>query len=346
MRRAVMRVVAIAVSVCAGVALGALVFRPVSPQGLEEAPGVVEVPVTQRVVDDQRSVQLALTLGPSTSLKTPATGLITSANCRAGESISSGDQVMTLGDQRLYALATSMPLWRDLTLGDRGEDVAALQTELERLGYGVFPDGEVGPRTLRATAELLGMSDPATIRAYTTISRTSFVWLPTSSVVPTSCEAVVGDYLDEHDEIAVLGRSLEQARVADMPADLLPGQRLLSIDGQTISVDEAGVASDPDQLSALQMTPSYQKWLSALSEEPASTLEASLVLAEPATVSSVSPSVIYEVDGTSACVLDKGTPRPVTIVSSELGQTFLIFPDGQAAPDLLPTPPKDAPSCK
>lgn len=346
MRRAVMRVVAIAVPLCAGVALGALVFRPVSPQGLEEAPGVVEVPVTQRVVDDQRSVQLALTLGPSTSLKTPVAGLITSANCRAGESISSGDQVMTLDDQRLYALATSMPLWRDLTLGDRGEDVVALQTELERLGYGVFPDGEVGPRTLRATAEFLGMSDPATLRAYTTISRTSFVWLPTSSVVPTSCEAVVGDYLGEHDEIAVLGRSLEQARVADMPADLLPGQRLLSIDGQTISVDEAGVVDDPDQLRVLQMTPSYQRWLSALSEEPASALEASLVLAEPATVSSVSPSVIYEVDGTSACVLDKGTPRPVTIVSSELGQTFLIFPDGQAAPGSLPTPPKDAPSCK
>lgn len=327
-------------------ALGALVFRPVSPRGLEEAPDLVEVPVTQRVVDDQRSVQLALTLGPSTSLKTPAAGLITTLNCRVGESISSGDQVMTLGDQRLYALATSMPLWRDLTLGDRGEDVLALQTELERLGYGVVADGEVGPHTLRAVAEFLGMSAPATIRAYTTISRASFVWLPAASVVPTSCEAVVGDYLDEHDEIAVLGRSLEQARVADMPADLLPGQRLLSIDGQTISVDEAGVASDPDQLSALQMTPSYQKWLSALSEEPTSTLEASLVLAEPATVSSVSPSVIYEVDGTSACVLDKGTPRPVTIVSSELGQTFLIFPDGQAAPDLLPTPPKDAPSCK
>lgn len=346
MRRAVMRVVAIAVPVCAGVALGALLFRPVSPEGLEEAPGVVEVPVTQRVVDDQRSVQLALTLGPSTSLKTPVAGLITSANCRAGESISSGDQVMTLGDQRLYALATSMPLWRDLTLGDRGEDVLALQTELERLGYGVLADGEVGPRTLRATAELLGMSDPATIRAYTTISRASFVWLPASSVVPTSCEALIGDYLGEHDEIAVLGRSLEQARVADMPADLLPGQRLLSVDGQKISVDEAGIVDDPDQLSALQTTPSYQKWLSALSEEPTSTLEASLILAEPATVSSVSPSVIYEVDGTSACVLDKGAARPVTIVSSELGQTFLIFPDGQAAPDLLPTPPKDAPSCK
>lgn len=131
---------------------------PFPPRGLEETPAAVDTPVVQRTIDDRRSIRLALELGPSASLKSPSDGLITESACQAGQAIASGDHMMTLGDQRLYALATAIPLWRDLGPGDQGDDVTALQAELQRLGYLVDADGRIGPQTLRSVADLVGLS--------------------------------------------------------------------------------------------------------------------------------------------------------------------------------------------
>lgn len=346
MTRALLGIAALVVAIGAGAALGALLFRPVSPRGLEETPAAVDTPVVQRTIDDRRSIRLALELGPSASLKSPSDGLITESACQAGQAIASGDHMMTLGDQRLYALATAIPLWRDLGPGDQGDDVTALQAELQRLGYLVDADGRIGPQTLRSVADLVGLSGTPAFSSYALIPRASFVWLPEPSVVPSSCAASVGEGIVEHDEIAVLDRTLVRARVVDMPADLLPGQRLLTVDGRDFPVEEAGILEDPQALAELQTTSSYQHWLSAQNDEPAPNLDASLSLAEPTLVHAVSPSAIYEVDAADACVLDNGVPRPVTIVSSELGQTHILFPDGAPAPASLPAPPRNAASCR
>lgn len=109
MTRALLGIAALVVAIGAGAALGALLFRPVSPRGLEETPAAVDTPVVQRTIDDRRSIRLALELGPSASLKSPSDGLITESACQAGQAIASGDHMMTLGNQRLYALATAIP---------------------------------------------------------------------------------------------------------------------------------------------------------------------------------------------------------------------------------------------
>ncbi|MDC4233775.1 hypothetical protein M3T53_08675 [Actinomyces sp. B33] len=346
MTRSLLALAAAVTAIAAGIALGALLFRPAVPRGLDEAPAVVDTPVAERALDDRRTVSLALDLGPSTALKSPADGLVTAFHCRPGQAVSSGDHLMTVGDQRVYALATDAPLWRDLGPGDTGDDVADLQEELQRLGYPLAVDGEVGPRTLRAAADLVGLVDPASIRAYTTIPRASFVWLPAASVVPVSCTASVGDGVNEHDDLAALERPLVRAQIVAMPDDLLPGPRRLTVDGQDLPVDDSGAVDDPDALERLRTTPSYQRWLAGLADDPASALDAALGLVDPAVVSSVSPSAIYDIDGAAACVLDNGAPRPVTIVSSELGQTHVVFPDGRPAPLSLPASTRTGPPCR
>lgn len=346
MTRAFLGVAALLIAIGTGTALGALLFQPVSPKGLEEAPAVVDTPVVQRAIDDRRNIRLALDLGPSASLRSPTDGLITESKCQANQAITSGDHLVTLGDQRIHALATATPLWRDLSPGDQGDDVTALQAELQRLGYLVDLDGRIGPQTLRSVADLVGLSDTAAFHSYTVILRASFIWLPEASVIPASCTASVGEAITENAELVLLDRPLVRARIVDMPAELLPGQRRLTLDGRDFLIDDTGILEDPQALADLQATPSYQHWLSALNDEPAPNLDAALSLAEPTLVHAVSPSAIYEVDGADACVLDHGVPRPVKILSSELGQTRILFPDGEPAPASLPAPPQNAGSCR
>lgn len=346
MTRLLFRIAVFIIVLSAGTALGAFLFRSVSPQGLEDAPALVDTPVTQRAIEDTRNVRLALELGPQVSLRSHSDGLITALTCQAGQTISSGDHIMTLGDQRVYAFATAIPLWRDLNVGDHGEDVTALHTELQRLGYLIDTDNRIGIQTLRSVATLLGFTELSDIFSYTTISPSSFVWLPTASVTLSSCTVSVGENITENTELAILDRPLLHAHVLDMPTDLLEGQRHLTVDGHHFPITEAGILEDPQALIDLQATPSYQRWLSSLTDEPAPPLDVTFSLNEATQVYAVSPSAIYDVKGNEACVLDHDTPRPVRILSSELGQTHILFPDGQAPPDSLPAPPRNALSCR
>ncbi|MGE5133301.1 MAG: peptidoglycan-binding protein [Gemmatimonadota bacterium] len=67
----------------------------------------------------------------------------------AGDTIRSGRQLAEIDGEPLFALAGTVPAWRDLTPGESGPDVAELQRALASLGYygGGDPAGYFGSAT-------------------------------------------------------------------------------------------------------------------------------------------------------------------------------------------------------
>ncbi|MDR0416449.1 MAG: hypothetical protein LBH76_03880, partial [Propionibacteriaceae bacterium] len=86
--------------------------------------------VTKQIYDDARTVTLTLTAGPEQRFQTPRSGRVTSSACAAGAEFISGGSALSVDGVPVLGLATAVPLWRDLALGDAGPDVAALGAEL------------------------------------------------------------------------------------------------------------------------------------------------------------------------------------------------------------------------
>ena len=111
-----------------------LLYQPL-PASLATAAAPEWIPLTEEELSDSRLVDLDLTLGDESTLRAPVTGLITGSGCTAGDKIVSGTSTFRVDKLPLVNLHTAVPLWRDLSFGDEGDDVAALQRELSRLGY-------------------------------------------------------------------------------------------------------------------------------------------------------------------------------------------------------------------
>ena len=60
---------------------------------------------------------------------------ISKLDVAAGDTIRNGEQLAEIDGQPLFALAGSVPAWRDLTPGESGPDVTELQKALAALGY-------------------------------------------------------------------------------------------------------------------------------------------------------------------------------------------------------------------
>ena len=65
---------------------------------------------------------------------------ISKLDVAAGHSVTNGKQLAEIDGQPLFALAGTVPAWRDLTPGESGPDVAELQKALAKLGY--YDDGD------------------------------------------------------------------------------------------------------------------------------------------------------------------------------------------------------------
>ena len=214
-------------------------------------------------------------------------------------------------------LNTSVPLWRSLTVGDRGADVTALHAELIRLGYGA-PDGD---RVTRATitafrdlARAIGAAEPVS----SVIDHTAIVWLPQPTVTVGTCEHEVGAAIEPGDPLFDLPAGLASVVIAPLPADAAPGQRVLAVDDQPIAVGQDGSVTDPAALEMLAQSRALAEAVAVAPDEPASLVWS---LAEPLTTLVVPPSAVIGVGGPVTCVVaDDGETRSVTIVGSQLGQ--------------------------
>jgi peptidoglycan hydrolase-like protein with peptidoglycan-binding domain len=305
------------VALAAGALAGLRLADYPTPETLAPSEGPSTVAVEPRVFDDPRTASVLPITSEEVALASPAEGMVRTTECHVGEPISSGDVVAVVDNRPLVALALQSPPWRDLEVGDKGEDVKDLQGALVALGYEAPVTGAYDWEMGRAVAKVWGkLGGPANQTAF---PASQVLWLPQESVTPSECGAVVGHRIAVGDPLVRSGGSVEALRVT-LPGDRYPGARVASFDSLSVPVGEDGVIDDAGFVAAFVGSPEF---VAAQEASDWRNLVAQTSLADPIDVVAVPPSALYTVNGATACVLDSGTALPVEIVASELGQTMV-----------------------
>lgn len=325
--------VALAASI--GAATGAAILST-PPDDLHVAPPTLEAAVGNDTFDDSRPIQLAVAATPPAHLHSPATGKVTAFACEPGAVIKSGDAPLSVDGIPRLALATAVPLWRDLTLQARGDDVRALQGELARLGYPLSSDGQLGRGTLAAMKGVL-KAIGVTVEG-DTVPLTHIVWIPAVSTTISTCDVTVGAEVAAAVSMASFANVSPKVTVVASPKDLVPGTRMVQVGASKFPIDENGYVKVPDVASLGASAPSDSV------TSPAKPVEAQLVLAEPVDVSIVPPNAVYYIEGAEGCVASGRTIYRVRVLGSRLGQSLVQFLGAQA-PRNVDVPPRSLKPC-
>jgi hypothetical protein len=328
-------VVLVAVAACASAATTAATLTS-PPEDLKAAPRTSEIPVGQDHFDDAHNVQLSVTTAAPARLFAPGPGKVTSFACAGGSTVRSGETPFSLDGNPKLALATAIPLWRDLPRGTRGDDVRAFQDELSRLGFSLEADGVVGRNTIDA-AEAVFARIGATLESGV-VSVGSLVWIPAATVTTSTCETSVGADVQPGAVLATFATMAPKVSIVDLPTDLLPGPRLVKTSNSRFQVDLDGGVHVAD-VSALGIAINPDS-----PDSNSKPIEAEMILAVPIAVSVVPPGAVYNVQGSHGCVSSKGVRYRIQILGSQLGETLVNFVKGQA-PTHVDTPPKHTASC-
>lgn len=325
----------VAGAACAGGAIAAAALTS-PPDDLKTAPRTSEIAVGQDHFDDARTVELSVTRAAPARLFAPVSGKVTSFSCIQGAVVSSGETPLSVDGDPKLALATATPLWRDLPLDARGDDVRAFQEELNRLGFSLETDGVMGRNTLEAARSVFGRIG-MTLKS-TVVSLESVVWIPAASATVSTCDTSVGADVQRGAELATFTSMSPKVSIAGLPTDLLPGARLVEAGDSRFPVDAKGEVHIAD-LSELGETVSPDS-----PESNSRPIEARLALAEPIAVSVVPPGAVYDVRGGDGCISSRGVAHHVHILGSQLGETLVTFTKGRA-PTHVDTPPRRLASC-
>lgn len=307
--------------VAAGAAGAAVLLREDPPSSAVATGGARTVPVSQETYDGTRRVTATPQFAEPVTLTIGAAGRVRSTECAPGATFTSGTSPLVLDDRPMLALATAQPLWRDLTVGARGPDVADVQTELARLGYDVQSDGVFGPGTRAAVRDLL--TEIGVVRPSGALSAWDVIWLPATEVTVTGCEVGVGDAF-AGGAMATVGGGLESLDVGG--EDPVEGW-VVRFDGVTASIDDDRSVTDPAFLDVVAASPMLD-WATG---EGGGTFELEMALAEPVQVTVVPPAAVFGLTADRGCIEGDGEVLPVRVIASALGQTLVVI-DGGAAP--------------
>lgn len=323
------------VLLCAGGVGGWLIATPAHLEALAGPIPVTEVPLSAENFDDARTVTISVAAPGGADLLAQIDGVVTSLDCEPGAMWKSGMSPIGVDGQPLLALATSVPLWRDLHEGDRGGDVAALQTELRRLGVDTAIDGTMSTPFVTALTRFLASKAVATTGGV--LRRADVVWLPDRQVTIGSCPIHVGQQIAAGAAIAKAAPGLAALRVDPMPPDLAAGARTLTVGSTTVSLDESGSVTNPNDLAKLAGERQVQDALA----NPGQQMSARLALATPITVYPLPAGAVSGL-GADACVQTGTGPVAAAIISSTLGRTLVSFPAGEAPARAVVDPARPA----
>lgn len=321
-----------------GVAAGLVLSPDRQPPSLSHGQAAEDIAVTDQDFDDRRNVELALGVSAERDLMSSASGMVTKLLCEPGGTFTSGTASLWIDDAPVLSLATSRPLWRDMSFDTRGPDVEALQAELRRLGKDVPDHGYFNWVTWDAYRELVEANGGKT--EYGVLSRSQVLWIPETEQVVQSCGAQVGSALGMDQPVATLPSALDSVQIKNVPSGAVPGERVLIVDGVNVPVDEEGRVADTDALAQLVATPSYQNYLNSDGE---TAMTGTYALTTPLEVVPVPPSAIYALQDRQGCVVGDGEGRAVTIAGSELGRSFITFDDGDTPSTIRTIPDSDEP---
>lgn len=327
-------------------ASGTLVFvARDEPAGVGDAVAPTVAPASVITFSDERSATGVPTIATPGLVLLQDSGTVTSTACSPGGVISSGMSPVMVDDRPLLALSTGTPMWRDVAIGSRGEDVRALQRELVRLGLAVEVNGSYDRATaaaMQSLREAIGV-----VRPRTGTLRASLVWIPAPQVVVESCEMAVGAAVSAGEVFATTEGTLQSIRV-DLPSGLVEGDRVAQFEDVSTALpaprpDGLTMITDPAFLQAVSTSPAYALIQSKASTEVDS-LPLTVSLTEPETLLAVPPFALTSILGSDACLQFEGAVHRVTIIASRLGSTLVRLPD-DVTPPLEVDLPTGQPTC-
>jgi peptidoglycan hydrolase-like protein with peptidoglycan-binding domain len=317
-----------------GVLVGLLLTPTPVPVGLSNGRDPKSAKVTEQTFSDAQPVSAVLNLSSIQEVDSATEGIVTAVNCAPDQKLSSGKAVFSADGVPVIAFATSVPMWRDIVGGDHGDDVVAVQKELNRLGYSVAVNGIYNFATRLAMADLLHKAG-ATLPYSGGLARSALVWIPDPTVAVAGCAISVGQQITGGMTVASLPATLESITISNRPSHPVAGDRVLDFGQFVVPTNTDGTVVDPALLKIVTESTLYP---SLLDQQKAQSLKVDWNLKNPITVAAVPPGSIYGQNGTSACVQTGKTQRRILVISSSLGQSLVTFARGTvpATVDLNP----------
>lgn len=322
--------VLIALTLLAPIMAGALlVVRESSQSPLESAsdtkPLVGSVERAERF--SNASVAIEVEYADAQSPTTAAQGTITDLRLQPGDHVDTGDVIMEVNEQPVFAYVSDSPLWRDVSRGLEGPDVETAQWLLGELGHdpqGI--DGDAGYYTERAIKEFNkehGYGDTNGV-----LSLASLVWVGTAPVTVDEVSVALGDSVSSGTALFTTTAGLASVAVSETPN--VPRDAELELEVEDVVVPYSagtGRITEPDAVAQIAEA-------LGTSTEGVATVR----LVEPLTVGTVPSSAVVTDETGAACLfadvaapplvvepLD-GTLGTVDLDPDLVGQSVLINP--------------------
>ena len=174
-------------------------------------------------------------------------------NQKPGNVLKAGDFIGIIGADPVFVLEGPLPLYRDLNLGDNGDDVLAFQKALNSAGYSTVQSGTVTEDTLDAVtrlhrAHLTGVPS----EGVTSIARSNYAILPGGSHTVTAV-AAVGQLISDGNPIA----SVETSEpYVESSVELAVANKLKAGDRVSLRTSTGSVEGTITSIGELQNDPS------------------------------------------------------------------------------------------
>lgn len=317
-----------------GIGLAYSLLTANTPGTLKGEDELSTIAVTMQEFDDPRSVELTAEILPPMSIAVNRPGTVTSWACTQGTTLSSATSSVAVDGVNLLSLSTSVPLWRDLVPGDKGQDVRALEEELVRLGQPANVDSALSRdemRTLTTLAKTVGVElDGA-------LTRDLVVWLPSPAVTVEKCDAQLSGSVAPGGSLATVDSGVVISAVS-LPEGRLPGARYLDLLPEPVALGDAGELPPEVTSDAVRNTDAFREAASASPEATSLTLKGTVVLQTPVQVAAIPATAVMTDSTGSSCVFVDNDPLVVTVVGSEFGNSFVVFSadESPASVDALP----------
>jgi hypothetical protein len=155
------------------------------------------------------------------------------------------------------------------------------------------------------------------------IEASHVLWIPAPTVTPSSVPVHLGDSVDTQTVLLTLEDSRDALRLS-VPPDAYPADHVITLGDTDYPVPSDGIITDPTLTATILSSREYTAFIrSTPSGDGPVQLPVSWKLASPITVAVIPPASVVG-DATGACVFEDGTPIPVSIVSSQLGRTYVL----------------------
>lgn len=302
-----------------GAVAGALILPPVFPKSSQQVVGPRDVPVASQRFDDQHTIAAVPEMTSEVSVGlTGSGGMITASQCKTGVQPVTGDVLLSIEGKPRLAIVSTIPLWRDLKQGVKGEDVEALQKALIGLKYDVTEDGTFGPETTSAVREVQAASS---VEQTGKIELDKVQWVPSDLGSISVCEATLGTIASTGESLFKTGGGLVGLRIPENASEIA-GQKYAAVAGEhVVPLSKERVVTDKALLKAVESSRVFSEW----KQDPGRGVAVQIRLLEPIDALGVPPSSVVMKDATHGCVVDtESRSRPVEVLSSELGTVYVL----------------------